>query len=134
MRRVDALLDPASPAGFRRHRKATVVYLVQSGEAGPVKIGTSTLGGLRRRLETLQVGNPAPLLLRAVFAGDRRDERELHRRFAAAHVGGEWFSPAPALVDLMGVAQHIALEELGPREARIAASQQGAHLAAEGMA
>ena len=101
MHRVDTLLDPARAGEFRRHHTATVVYLVQSGEDGPVKIGTSTLGGLRRRLDALQIGNPVPLLLRAVFAGDRREERELHGRFAAAHVGGEWFLPA-VLVELVG--------------------------------
>ena len=55
------------------------VYFIQSGEGGPVKIG-HTNGDVKRRLEALQTGNPAPLKLLLSIDGGRDIERIFHKR------------------------------------------------------
>lgn len=73
------------------------VYFVQAGTDGPVKIGTAT--DIQARVRGLQTGSPHRLNLLATSTGGRRLEKRLHRRFAAHRVLGEWFSPAPALLE-----------------------------------
>lgn len=71
-----------------------VVYIIQSGPTGPVTLGTATNKGLSRRLSSLQAGNPEILQLRDVFDGDERLERELHVRWTAHRIRGDWYAPA----------------------------------------
>lgn len=75
------------------------VYFIQAGEDGPVKIGTAE--DVAARLSELQTGSPAPLQLLGYVSGGRADEQMLHRRFAALRMRGEWFSPAPELIDFI---------------------------------
>jgi hypothetical protein len=75
----------------------SVVYFVRQGRKGPVKIGTTTR--IYERLKELETGTSFRLRLLASEPGDRDRERELHRRFAPAHMRGEWFWPTPELVD-----------------------------------
>ena len=57
-----------------------MVYVVQAGKEGPVKIGW-TKGPVEKRLGMLQVGCPDLLNLLYVFVkGDRNLEKFLHRR------------------------------------------------------
>ena len=65
------------------------VYFIQSGASGPVKIGLSKAPA--RRVNKLQTGNPRELILRHVIPGDRNIEDQLHNRFRAARIRGEWF-------------------------------------------
>lgn len=71
-----------------------VVYVVQSGEAGPVGLGTCGDRALRRRLATLQLGNPELLRVRLLLDGDERLERALRERLRAQRLRGDWFAPA----------------------------------------
>jgi hypothetical protein len=68
------------------------VYFIQSGTAGPVKIGLSKAP--TQRVSKLQTGNPRELILRHVIPGDRIVEDELHDRFKEARIRGEWFGRA----------------------------------------
>lgn len=68
-----------------------VIYFVQSGPGGPVKIGWTYKLGAYARLRTLQVGNPVKLTLLAEFNGSEADEQALHLRFKALALRGEWF-------------------------------------------
>lgn len=73
------------------------VYAIQAGDGGPVKIGVAA--DVEKRVRQLQTGQSARLRVLHVWQGDRGMERELHRRLAGHHVGGEWFAPVPALLD-----------------------------------
>jgi hypothetical protein len=68
------------------------VYFIQSGTSGPVKIGLFKTP--IQRVSKLQTGNPRELILRHVIPGDRSVEDELHDRFKAACIRGEWFGRA----------------------------------------
>ena len=50
------------------------------------------------RLSLLQTSSPYPLTVLAAIPGGRKDEIELHTRFASLRVRGEWFAAAPELV------------------------------------
>jgi hypothetical protein len=79
--------------------KPSMVYFVQA-ESGPIKIGVSvkTLD----RLSALQGGSHERLRLMAYIDGGTRElETALHRRFRAHRISGEWFSPAPELLDFI---------------------------------
>ncbi|MEU6755547.1 GIY-YIG nuclease family protein [Streptomyces sp. NPDC046685] len=54
-----------------------------------VKIGIAS--DPKRRLSEIQTGNPARLVIFAVFHGNARTERALHKRFATRRLSGEWF-------------------------------------------
>lgn len=77
-----------------------VVYFVQAGQGGPIKIGY-TSGQPSVRVAALQTGNHVPLSLVAVVNGDPQLERDLHRRFAHLRGIGEWFKPGPDLVAMI---------------------------------
>lgn len=91
----------AGRPGYRR--EGGYVYLIQEGEDGPVKIGWAK--NPATRLEDFQTGNSRELRIVASFPGGINDERELHKRFAAHRLRGEWFEPVPALFSLLELAQ-----------------------------
>lgn len=65
------------------------VYLIGDPKTMKVKIGIAS--DPKRRLSQIQTGNPEKLVILAVFHGNARTERELHKRFAARRKSGEWF-------------------------------------------
>jgi Meiotically up-regulated gene 113 len=73
-----------------------VIYFIQAGRYGPVKIGISK--NPRKRLRALQVPNPKPLTLLGVMEGDSDTEKEVHREFRNSRIRGEWFSISPELL------------------------------------
>ena len=66
-----------------------MIYFVREPREGLVKIGYSA--NPWRRIEALQIGNHAQLIIEAVVDGEMADEAKLHTRFAAQRVRGEWF-------------------------------------------
>ena len=70
-----------------------MIYFIECGDL--VKIGTTN--DVRARLSSLQTGNPAPMVLLGQMAGGMVVEGDLHRRFRALHVRGEWFRHADDL-------------------------------------
>jgi len=77
------------------------VYFVGSGKlgAGLIKIGYAE--DVAARLSSLQVGSAEPLHLLGDLPGDREAEEWLHNRFGHLRVRGEWFLPAPELLDFI---------------------------------
>ena len=73
-----------------------MIYFIQSGTNGPVKIGYSAAGA-EQRLANLQTGSAAVLRIVGLVNGSRKDEAEWHRRFAHLRIHGEWFKWAPEL-------------------------------------
>ncbi len=82
------------------------VYFVQAASGGPIKIGISNdpLG----RLAQLQTGHPGALVILAVVPGGRQLELDLHKKFAKHRIHGEWFSPTPELLEIVGNADKTA--------------------------
>lgn len=77
-----------------QNQRRPVIYFVQRDNL--VKIGTTI--NLEKRIKEIDRGSSAisgmpvtPVKLLACFPGGREKERQLHRRFAALHVDGEWF-------------------------------------------
>lgn len=71
-----------------------VVYFIQSGKKGAIKIGHTR--NIEKRIAELQIGNPYELFLLCTIEVDglaktRKLERYLHRRFSQQHIRGEWF-------------------------------------------
>lgn len=75
-----------------------MVYFVQAGPAGFIKIGVTV--DIGARLNSIQVGCPDEVtLLGGIY--DRRAyriERALHDRFDEHRHRGEWFRPSPDLL------------------------------------
>lgn len=79
--------------------KLSVVYFIQGNLSGAIKIGYSgSLTQAEQRCRALQIArHPELLRIKAVMYGDAKLEKELHRRFRAHCLGGEWLSPHPEL-------------------------------------
>lgn len=77
-----------------------MVYFIQHGETGPVKIGW-TADDPWGRLGALQTGNPVHLrLLGVMFDADPEVEECLHEELAADRLRGEWFRPTAHVLRL----------------------------------
>jgi hypothetical protein len=74
------------------------IYAIQAGDEGPVKIGR-TKQTPAARLRVLQQGNPQKLRGVAAWRALPDEERVLHADFATARLQGEWFAPAPELLE-----------------------------------
>lgn len=72
------------------------VYFIQAGDGGEIKIGTAQ--NPWARLKELQTGNGKQLRLLAVVPGGPREEGELHDRFRAHGIRGEWFAPHAEII------------------------------------
>jgi hypothetical protein len=76
-----------------------VIYFIQAGARGDVKIGyAKTHAAVDRRRATFQTGHSETLQILGVVEGEREDEATLHRYFAPDRVRGEWFRPTGALM------------------------------------
>lgn len=100
--RVAQRLVRVDPAALRRYRgeddpAPSVVYFIQAGVGGHIKIGVTT--DVRERLSRLQMASPVDLQLLGAVAGDRYFEASLHDRFHHLHVRGEWFRAERELLD-----------------------------------
>lgn len=73
-----------------------MIYFIQQGQAGPIKIGYAS--NPRKRLAQLKTANPEPLCLLGVLRGDRNREQELHHQFSDFRMEGEWFKPGDSLL------------------------------------
>lgn len=86
-----------------------MIYFLQVGNDGPIKIGRSN--NPEARVTDIQVGNPFPVnLLLKLDVGDNWDnlmEHSLHSQFARYRLQGEWFAPVPALYEKI---QELSIE------------------------
>lgn len=73
------------------------IYAIQQGDAGPVKIGQTRCPW--ERLKTLQQGNPIELHGLAAWRTLPEIEKLLHEEYAQYRIRGEWFEPAPELIE-----------------------------------
>lgn len=83
-----------------RYLRNAVIYFIQAGEDGPIKIGY-TRSAPRKRLKELQTAAPQKLRLLGTTDGGRLEERALHRAWGDERLQGEWFNPVPSLLALV---------------------------------
>lgn len=88
---------PPPPARPQPVLAPQLVYFIQAGEGGPIKIGCSRSPIVR--LNELQTGNAEKLVYCGAIPGGFELEQRLHERFASLRVAGEWFNAEPELVD-----------------------------------
>ncbi len=89
------------PVVFDRSDPRTMsIYFIQPVGGGPVKIGSAK--SVRERFWNIQTCSPVILRVLATIPDKNfRYERELHDRFAASRLHGEWFHPTPELLDFV---------------------------------
>jgi len=76
-----------------------MIYFIQQGNAGPIKIGFSQNSEtFKKRLTNMQIANPDNLNLLKTIEGSRSLEFRLHDSFQEFLVRGEWFKPSDKLL------------------------------------
>lgn len=94
------------------------VYFI-GARRGPVKIGYTT--DPVRRLIKLQAGSPQWLVIHAMHAGTKEDERAYHTQFTKERLHGEWFERSEAVAATMNAIPYLSLWRepfMKPRRAR----------------
>jgi hypothetical protein len=87
-----ALISSLFSAQPATKTKAAYVYIVRDSIMGACKIGIAN--DYRNRLGSLQTACPQELYLVAVIQSteNKRIEKELHKKYAAQNIRGEWFA------------------------------------------
>lgn len=78
-----------------------MIYFLQDPTTLEIKIGYTGDETADGRLSKLQTGNPRDLVLLATMPGDRKVDAALKQRFSPHCVRGEWFLPAPELLEVV---------------------------------
>lgn len=73
------------------------IYFAQELGTHAIKIGLASNVGLR--LKNIRVCSPYEIALLATIDGDRETEHSTQKRFEHARIRGEWFRPAPELLE-----------------------------------
>lgn len=103
-----------------------MIYFIQKGESGSIKIGytrSDERSSIDSRLRTLQVGSDEPLNLLAAVPGGPALERKLHSAFASGRLTGEWFRPSRELLRVIYVYQEHP--EFDPFDLKVKLPQAG---------
>ena len=78
-----------------------MIYIIGQEGNRYVKIGYSKdMDGIQARISGMQTGNPHELRLLRVIGGGIDREREIHEKYEAHRVRGEWFKGWDILEDL----------------------------------
>lgn len=83
---LEANPPPSKPT---RPKKGVVYFIGMEGDSSAVKIGFAS--EIKGRLSSLQTSSHHKLKVLATINGTAKFEKELHRKFAADHIRGEWF-------------------------------------------
>jgi hypothetical protein len=84
------------PEYLRPALRKGVVYFIQAGGQGPIKIGWSS--DLQARIAQLQTANATKLSVLLAMPGTFEDEARLHARFAYLRLEAEWFQDSPEIL------------------------------------
>ena len=77
-----------------------VVYFIQMGGFGPIKIGYAS--NVDKRLSSLQTGNPEKLrIIKTIPASSKQDESSFHKMFSHLRISGEWFEFSKELKEFL---------------------------------
>lgn len=89
----------------------SIVYFILDEYSNSVKIGYTTLKGLKKRIETLQIGTPNELTLLGATWGDKKIEKNIHEKFHSLHIRGEWFTYSKELEEYLNESWDFSLIE-----------------------
>lgn len=89
-----------------------MIYFIRDSLSGHIKIGVSDKPWTR--LAKMQSDCPGELAILAIDEGGEADERELHVRFAAQRVRGEWYRTSAALLAHIEALPPIKKPRRGP--------------------
>lgn len=76
-----------------------MIYFIQAGENGPIKIGSSD--DPERRMVDLQTANPYELKLLWVHKDENWSEEEIHKEFNHEKIRGEWYHPCGSIFEFI---------------------------------
>lgn len=96
---LERWLKETAPSKRPRAKSGFVYVIGMEGDNSVVKIGFATKVDDRR--STLQTSSHRELTVLLSIKGTRDKEKELHRRFAADHIRGEWFHRTRAVEDFI---------------------------------
>lgn len=102
------ITDTADGRPALRPRRPTRVYFLHDPVSATIKIGSAT--NVRARVATIQACSPVGLTLLCDVPGGIDLERQLHRRFAAERLHGEWFR---CTAKLLQVARELTQSKTG---------------------
>ena len=74
-----------------------IVYVVQFGTGRPIKVGSTV--NLGARLSKMSIDHYEPVEMLYLHRGGFKEERAIHKRFARYRLRGEWYSPAPEVIE-----------------------------------
>lgn len=103
----DADEEAAAPPAY--NPGDLVLYFVQAGEEGPIKIGITA--NLARRMSALQNGTSATLTIVRLIHGSHALERRLLRIFRPSRIRGEWHRPDPLLLRYIEELRPLCIRE-----------------------
>lgn len=78
-----------------------MIYFIQQGNDGPIKIGYTGKEDIKQRLAALQTACPQELHVLACIAGDVTLEHALHSLFERHMLRGEWFNPDTEILSFL---------------------------------
>jgi len=90
-----------------------LIYFIQQGADGPIKIGYTT-GTISIRVNQIQTACHEKLTLLGTMDGDANKKRLLHAFFHAHKLHGEWFEPAPMVLNYifaLNIAKTLKMQE-----------------------
>ena len=89
-----------------------MIYFIQAGNDGPIKIGKAQSPETRRR--ELQTGNHEKLNLIKVIPGDSEREYSIHNdlRSHQYRARSEWFSPTPEVLAYINKVARVGYERI----------------------
>lgn len=96
-------VNKVTPAPEPARKNECLVYFIQSGVDGPIKIGITN--NITARFKALQTGSPVGLRLLTTLPGSSVLESTLHQRFSHLRLHGEWFSSTDELLGFVNSIQ-----------------------------
>ena len=76
-----------------------MIYFIRGKESGNIKIGFSNMP--KKRKTNLQTAHYEELEFIGFMNGSREDEARIHEMFTKFRIRGEWYRPAPDLIDFV---------------------------------
>jgi hypothetical protein len=103
-----------------------MIYFIQYGKDGPVKIGMvggKNIFSVSSRLATLQGNTPTKLRLIGFCQGERKEEILLHKAMRKFRVSGEWFELRRELIDTISELSDLSEQDFMLQEETISADK-----------
>lgn len=90
--------------------KIEVVYFLQQNADGPIKIGRTR--NIVSRIAQMASSNSCEIIVRAIIPGSLDLETQLHDRFVAHRIRGEWFHPHQTILEYIASLPDVLLRDL----------------------